>query len=60
MPSPFKPGDIVRLKSGGPNMTVDKSGTDSFGRERVWVEWFDENKKTSRDTFGPDSLVLYE
>jgi uncharacterized protein YodC (DUF2158 family) len=43
--APFKPGDTVRLKSGGPAMTVKAV-------EGAWVscDWFDGSKK-HEDTF---------
>jgi uncharacterized protein YodC (DUF2158 family) len=56
----FQPGDVVRLKSGGPNMTVEKIGkTAMLGEEAVWVTWFQEvgSKRTvNRDTFAPALL----
>jgi len=51
----FKPGDVVRLKSGGPEMTVDQAGQDMFERDRVWVTWFD-NNKLQKATFAPEAL----
>jgi len=54
----FNPGDIVRLKSGGPHMTVDKEGDLAkliFG-ERVFCKWFVEGKLHS-DSFSAESLV---
>lgn len=36
----FEPGDIVRLKSGGPKMTVAKLDTDYEGDEYAYCEWF--------------------
>lgn len=35
----FNVGDIVRLKSGGPNMTIDNASS-----ERIICVWFDEAK----------------
>ena len=38
----FKPGDVVKLKSGGPKMTVDSVGTflpgDDIQAKCVWFE----------------------
>jgi uncharacterized protein YodC (DUF2158 family) len=55
--SDFKPGDVVMLKSGGPKMTVEYSGTDTYNRAAVWCDWFEGNKKVS-NTFPPTSLEV--
>lgn len=59
----FKPGDVVRLKSGGPNMTIEKIGqTAMFDEDAVWVVWFEKvgNKQVvQRDTFAPVLLQKY-
>lgn len=51
----IKPGDLVRLKSGGPLMTVESVGTRAMtGNEEVWCVWSDRvgNKQViQRDTF---------
>ena len=47
----FKAGDVVRLKSGGPKMTV----VPDIGNGRVNCRWFDGNGPGSR-TF--DSVAL--
>ncbi|WP_417515814.1 YodC family protein [Minwuia sp.] len=47
MSSDIKPGDVVRLKSGGPDMTVtliDKAN-DWDKHQSAWCEWFDEKDK---------------
>jgi len=50
----WKVGDTVRLKSGGPKMTVVGVG-DNLGEPVVWCEWFYDNKKDS-GTFPPAAL----
>lgn len=59
----FAPGDLVRLKSGGPVMTVEKTGEVAiYNDEGVWVVWFDRvgNKQVvQRDTFAPALLVKH-
>jgi len=49
----YQPGDIVRLKSGGPNMTVQSTSND---RENVWCVWFDAKGEHNRQMFNPLSL----
>lgn len=57
--SKFKVGDIVELKSGGPEMTVSWIG-ESFGSLKVQCEWFLGNKsvKVSHAAFDPRALKL--
>jgi uncharacterized protein YodC (DUF2158 family) len=43
MATELKPGDIVRLKSGGPAMTVTAIG-EHAGETRALCEWFDGTK----------------
>jgi uncharacterized protein YodC (DUF2158 family) len=57
---PFKPGDVVVLKSGGPPMTVSQCDQDSFGGEMtVWCSWFEKNKPM-KDTFPAAVVKIYE
>ncbi len=44
----LKPGDLVRLKSGGPKMTVMK-----IESGRVLCEWFGPNEKHEVKSFEP-------
>jgi uncharacterized protein YodC (DUF2158 family) len=53
--SPWKPGDLVKVKSGGPVMTV--SDEDEIGR--VICEWFDGKVPVSR-SFAAAALKKYE
>lgn len=46
MAGQFKPGDVVRLKSGGPDMTVEKVDGD-----RVSVVWVGDAGHQVRDAF---------
>lgn len=60
----FNKGDIVRLRSGGPEMTVEKVGERAMiGGQAVWCVW-SENVKgqqmVKRDTFEPESLTVEE
>jgi uncharacterized protein YodC (DUF2158 family) len=53
----FKPGDLVRVKSGGPVMTVEQVGkTAMLEEDAVWCVWFEKvgSKQVARkDTFAP-------
>tara|TARA_R110002110_G_scaffold157158_1_gene352975 strand:+ start:148 stop:321 length:174 start_codon:yes stop_codon:yes gene_type:complete len=37
-------GDVVRLKSGGPQMTVTETEIKDSGGIRVWCSWFDKSE----------------
>jgi uncharacterized protein YodC (DUF2158 family) len=51
----FVKGDTVRLKSGGPIMTVSNTG-DRLGEHAVWCMWFDPKNNRTEDTFPPEAL----
>jgi uncharacterized protein YodC (DUF2158 family) len=56
MASEFKPGDVVRLKSGGPAMTIEGIGQYGFDQEeKVLCVWFIRDVK-KQDTFLLSSL----
>ncbi|MGI9250418.1 MAG: YodC family protein [Pseudohongiellaceae bacterium] len=56
MAEQFKVGDVVRLKSGSPRMTVINVRGDE-----VTTEWFDVGEnKLKNHTFSPDALILVE
>lgn len=52
---PLKPGDVVRLKSGGPPMTVNALEDRRF----VWTIWFDHGRQGAA-RFDRDALTLYQ
>lgn len=57
----FKKGDVVRLNSGGPAMTVTGIGkTASSGVESVWVSWFDESGKPHNGVYPVETVDLDE
>jgi uncharacterized protein YodC (DUF2158 family) len=51
----FKVGDVVRLKSGGPRMTVESISKDEMTRGTIWCVWFDKTDRKS-GTFPEDAL----
>lgn len=51
----FQPGDTVRLKSGGPLMTVEKTDTIANGDTVVWCGWF-VNKQPKTAHYKPAML----
>jgi len=47
MAEQWKEGEVVRLKSGGPKMIVDRVVHYSDDSTSVYCVWFDDNKKMS-------------
>ena len=45
----FKAGDVVRLKSGGPRMTVKWSGKTMTIEEGVCCTWFEQPKNVLKE-----------
>jgi uncharacterized protein YodC (DUF2158 family) len=60
----FKAGDLVRLKSGGPLMTVEWEGKHSLTGEDVaiciWFEKIGNRENVQRREFPPDILEIAE
>ena len=53
----FKVGDTVRLKSGGPLMTITIANYD--GKRRFYCQWFTKDEDAARESyFPPDALQL--
>ena len=50
--SKFQVGDVVRLKSGGPLMTVQQATY----ADNIMCTWFDENNKRLSEGFHPRTL----
>jgi uncharacterized protein YodC (DUF2158 family) len=50
----FKAGELVKLKSGSPLMTVSHIGH-AGGKEAVWCVWFEKNEQRSA-AFPPETL----
>ncbi len=54
----FEIGQVVRLKSGSPKMTV--KGPDGDGPDTIWaVQWIDRNGKLQSDSFHEDMLDIF-
>jgi uncharacterized protein YodC (DUF2158 family) len=51
-------GDVVRLNSDGPKMTVINQGTDTGGTPYVSCAWFGKEGKPEEYSFPPDALTL--
>jgi uncharacterized protein YodC (DUF2158 family) len=58
--SELKAGDLVRLKSGGPTMTVEAVGNSAYGTPTVWVVWFDQTNKPHKATYSPDAVEKFD
>lgn len=60
----FKPGDIVQLKSGGPEMTIKHVGKQNYSDDLgVWCVWFEKvgsRQEIKEYTFDPVVLKPYE
>ena len=57
MAESFNVGDTVRLKSGGPRMTVES--LEQFdGMDTVSCVWFDEKNEVQRQTFPADIVEI--
>ena len=53
----FKVGDVVCLKSGGPDMTVEiEVGENHESKGRIRCVWFEKDKR-QRDDFRPETLM---
>lgn len=52
----FSRGDLVKLKSGGPLMTVDTDETGASSIPRVGTVWFDKNEELQNGKFAEASL----
>jgi uncharacterized protein YodC (DUF2158 family) len=59
MPELFNTGNVVRLKSGGPKMTVENYGKYGYAaHESYKCKWFDDKHKLTEGTFSEDELEL--
>jgi len=50
----FKKGDLVKLKSGGPKMTVEELWND----DELKCSWFDKDHKVQHATFSRDAVEI--
>jgi len=62
----FKIGDIVRLKSGSPKMTITSTsvwkninGQHSWDNSFAECTWFDDSNKPTKKDFPKESLELF-
>ena len=54
----FEIGQVVRLKSGSPKMTI--KGPDGTPDEKIWaVQWIDRNGRLQGDSFQEDMLDIF-
>jgi uncharacterized protein YodC (DUF2158 family) len=54
----FNPGDVVRLKSGGPRMVVAEFLSNYGGSAKVYCKWFDINNRIQFDYIPPSALEI--
>ena len=57
----FKVGDLVKLKSGGPNMTIMDTATDQEGVKYYYTcRWHDDKSGFGERNFIEESLIAVE
>ncbi len=56
MPDAFKPGDVVRLKSGGPAMTITRLNPAGI-ENGATCQWFNDKAKLKTGMFAQDALT---
>lgn len=60
----FKTGDLVRLKSGGPVMTVDSVGEGTYDpRPHAWCVWFEKvgsKNNVNKQAFHVETIEAFE
>jgi uncharacterized protein YodC (DUF2158 family) len=54
----FNVGDVVKLRSGGPDMTVENAGADEMNRPTVWCAWFDNTGNYRHEAFALQAVIL--
>jgi len=54
----YKTGDVVRLKSGGHDLTVTHCEIDESGEFKVWVVWFDDNMQPAEAVYRAAAVEL--
>ena len=57
MPEELKVGDVVKLKSGSPDMTVESIGDSILGEDKVFVAWY-ENGEIKKGDVDRDALQI--
>ncbi len=58
MADEMKKGDTVKLKSGGPKMTVEAAFKDAGGFMCVRCSWFDKQDKRHAEAFEIDAVEV--
>jgi uncharacterized protein YodC (DUF2158 family) len=57
MAKKWNPGDVVRLASGGPDMTVQRVKERKGQEWMVFCVWFDKDGNVVENCFEPETLV---
>lgn len=55
----FSKGDTVRLKSGGPTMTIENIQTIK-GNVNIVCTWFDKDNKYFSQSFSPEAIESFK
>jgi len=60
----FQPGDVVQLRSGGPQMTVESFGKDKNTQEDVvictWFERVGNRQELHKEAFNPVTIQKWQ
>ena len=56
MSEEIKEGDMVMLKTGGPEMTVTACGKGRADKDLIYCTWFDKGGAVQRTSFPPYAL----
>ena len=60
MTNAVKAMDVVKLRSGGPSMTVSNVAEDTFGTMTAWCNWFDAKGTAQNGAFPVNVLEVVQ
>jgi uncharacterized protein YodC (DUF2158 family) len=60
MPNSYSVGDVVQLKSGGPQMTIESSDIHGYPGKVLCKWWSEKEEKYEEDMFSAEALLKAE